>query len=585
SVKPALSGRYQARSLSGELSVRPVLDIVHEILNRNYTPDQASRVCGTPPGIIRRLARMIIEARSVSGVAGSSIPKLYHGDLIMRAQILVYTLGGHLGRAGAGFDTCPFLLLDGLGHVGASQLEGLAKKLKFAPTFLKRRIQGETTERIVYDALRDYMDTNNIVSSVLYWRHHGGLLERTDADWGRKLPRPVGDYLAESYARGWQRKPPEKPPRVLLIAGSNLLRRLRSADLLLSKVWPRIDLVVTTELRMTTTCLQSDILLPGAGSYEKDDVTNWHTLLSPYLHITQAAVSPLADTKAEWEIHSRLAYWIEKRAKERGLHSFRGRDGKQHPLEDFYSRFTFGGKFGDNGQSDVARDIVAKTSFLDKSFDEMRSTGFARVTGIGRHPINLGNATEVRPNAPVINREWRRTKPGPWPTLTRRIQFYIDHPLYLELGEELPTHKEPPASGGNYPLVLTGGHTRWSIHAGWRNLDLLLQLPRGEAAAFVAKADAEARDIRDGVSIRLWNDVGEFVVRAKVSSAVRPGTVILYHAWEDYQFRSAKGYRNVLPSPLNPVELAGGYNHLRPVPTSLQPGQSDRETRVEIEAA
>jgi anaerobic selenocysteine-containing dehydrogenase len=101
----------------------------------------------------------------------------------------------------------------------------------------------------------------------------------------------------------------------------------------------------------------------------------------------------------------------------------------------------------------------------------------------------------------------------------------------------------------------------------------------------VAEPDAEARRISDGDTIRLWNRVGEFRVRAKVSAAVRPGTVILYHAWEDYQFPGGEGYRNVLPSPLNPVELAGGYNHLRPVPAALQPGQSDRETRVEMERA
>jgi nitrate reductase alpha subunit len=80
------------------------------------------------------------------------------------------------------------------------------------------------------------------------------------------------------------------------------------------------------------------------------------------------------------------------------------------------------------------------------------------------------------------------------------------------------------------------------------------------------------------------NATGAFVVRARVSPAVRPGTVILYHAWEDHQFEGGKGHRNLLPSPLNPVELAGGYTHLRPVPASLQPGQSDRETRVEVEA-
>ncbi len=582
-AKPALTGSYEVETLTGKVTVRPVIDILRERLNAEYTPEKASRICGTSPQLIRNFAELLVGARSVAGVAGSCIPKLYHGDLIMRAQILLFVLGGHLGRPGAGYDTTPFLWLDGLDKVGASQMEGLATKLKLAPTYLKRRFQGETAERIIYDFFRDYMKDGNIVSSVLYWRHHGGMQERTDQDWGRNLPRSVEDYLGESYAKGWQKQPPPAAPKVLLIAGSNLLRRLRSSDLLLKKLWPKIDLIVDTDIRMSTTCLHSDILLPGAGSYEKDDATNWLTLLSPYAHITQAAVEPVGDSKPEWEIHARLAEWIEKRARARGLAGFRDRDGNEQRLDDFHRRFTFDGRFGNGAQSEVAQEVVRKTEFIDSSFDQLRENGFERVTGIGSHPFNIGNATDVHADAPVINRSRRRDRPGPWPTLTRRIQFYIDHPLYLELGEQLPAHKEPPQPGGDHPLILTGGHTRWSIHAGWRNLNLLLQLQRGEAAAFIADADAAARGIADGDNIRLWNDVGEFRIRAKVAAAVRPGTVIVYHAWEDYQFGGATGYRNVLPSPLNPIELAGGYNHLRPVPASLQPGQSDRETRIDME--
>ena len=560
-----------------------MLDLLRERLDRDYTPEQASRLCDTPVSVIRRLAGLIAGARAMSGVAGSSLSKLYHGDLIMRAQILLFMLGGHQARPGAGFDTCPILSVDGIGRAGTTQLGGLLRKLEYAPGLLKGRLQGETVERLYYDALRDYMARSNAVSSVLYWHRHGGLAERAEADWGRRLPRPVSAYLEESYREHWQQKPPETPPRVLLIAGSNLLRRLRSADRLLATVWPRIQLIVASELRMSTTARHCDILLPGASSYEKDDVSNWFTLLSPYLHITQEAVKPLGEAKPEWEIYSRLAGWIERRARERGLESFRDREGQERRLDDFHHRFTFDGRFGDGAQSDLAREVVAKTSFVEASFDALRESGFERITGIGMHPVNLGNATDVKPDEPVLNRGWRGTQPGPWPTLTRRVQFYLDHPFYLELGEELPTHKAAPPIGGAHPLVLSGGHTRWSIHAGWRNLDLLLQLQRGEAAAFVSSVDAEARGIADGDLVRLWNDVGEFQVRAKVAAAVRPGMLILYHAWEDYQFASGRGYRNVLPSPLNPVELAGGYNHLRPVPAGLQPGQSDRETRVEME--
>jgi hypothetical protein len=43
------------------------------------------------------------------------------------------------------------------------------------------------------------------------------------------------------------------------------------------------------------------------------------------------------------------------------------------------------------------------------------------------------------------------------------------------------------------------------------------------------------------------------------------------------------GHRNVIPTPMNPVELAGGYGHIQHTPALLQPGHNDRDTRVEIE--
>jgi anaerobic selenocysteine-containing dehydrogenase len=143
-------------------------------------------------------------------------------------------------------------------------------------------------------------------------------------------------------------------------------------------------------------------------------------------------------------------------------------------------------------------------------------------------------------------------------------------------------HKDPPKSGGDYPLVMTGGHSRYSIHASLKDNPLLLELERGEPVMFMSVEDAEERGIRDGDRVKVYNDVGHFLVPTKVSPAVRPGQVIIYHAWENFQFAGGMGHRNVMASPINPVELAGGYFHLRPAPAILQPGQSDRETRVEV---
>ena len=110
----------------------------------------------------------------------------------------------------------------------------------------------------------------------------------------------------------------------------------------------------------------------------------------------------------------------------------------------------------------------------------------------------------------------------------------------------------------------------------------MLRLQRGGPCMYVSVADARARGIEEGDKIEVFNDIGRFLVQAKLSPAVRPGQVIIYHAWEDYQFEGGIGYRNVVASPINPVELAGGHPFMAPSFAMRQPGMNDRDTRVEI---
>ncbi len=146
----------------------------------------------------------------------------------------------------------------------------------------------------------------------------------------------------------------------------------------------------------------------------------------------------------------------------------------------------------------------------------------------------------------------------------------------------LPVHKDPPKAGGDYPLTLSGGHTRWSIHAAWRDDARMLRLQRGGPIMYMSTSDAQARGIQDGEMVEVRNDIDSFRIQAKVSPQIRPGMVIIYHAWENYQFEGGKGFQNLIPSPINPVELAGGEGHLRPISICLQPGQNDRDTKVEV---
>jgi hypothetical protein len=81
----------------------------------------------------------------------------------------------------------------------------------------------------------------------------------------------------------------------------------------------------------------------------------------------------------------------------------------------------------------------------------------------------------------------------------------------------------------------------------------------------------------------MYNDIDACELQAKVSASLRPGQVIVYHAWEPYQFKGGRSHAAVTPSPINPLHLAGGYFHLQPRPAVGAPGSTDRATRVEIE--
>ncbi|MER3481386.1 MAG: nitrate reductase subunit alpha, partial [Meiothermus sp.] len=67
----------------------------------------------------------------------------------------------------------------------------------------------------------------------------------------------------------------------------------------------KLDLVVDLNFRMDTSALYSDILLPAATWYEKEDLntTDLHTFINPL----QAAVPPAWESKSDWDIFKALA--------------------------------------------------------------------------------------------------------------------------------------------------------------------------------------------------------------------------------------------------------------------------------------
>ena len=67
----------------------------------------------------------------------------------------------------------------------------------------------------------------------------------------------------------------------------------------------KLDLLVTLDFRMSTTCVYSDIVLPTASWYEKDDLNT--SDMHPFIHPLSAAVDPVWESKSDWDIYKGIA--------------------------------------------------------------------------------------------------------------------------------------------------------------------------------------------------------------------------------------------------------------------------------------
>lgn len=74
----------------------------------------------------------------------------------------------------------------------------------------------------------------------------------------------------------------------------------------------KLDLVVDLNFRMDTSALYSDIILPAATWYEKDDLntTDMHSYINPM----QAAVAPAWESRSDWDIFKAVAKSISQLA-------------------------------------------------------------------------------------------------------------------------------------------------------------------------------------------------------------------------------------------------------------------------------
>ncbi len=237
--------------------------------------------------------------------------------------------------------------------------------------------------------------------------------------------------------------------------------------------------------------------------------------------------------------------------------------------------------------------LAEKNRDLRISFKDLQ----ARPQRLINSPVWSGIIEEGRPYSPfTYNLECN----VPWRTLTGRQHFYLDHPLYLRFGENLPCYKPRPldlectdiralnSSPGKLLNFMTA-HGKWQIHSTYSDNHRMTTLSRGVEPLWLNDVDAAEIGVADNDWVEVHNDNGVVVTRAAVSARIPSGICIQYHSPERTLSipksplrtnRRAGGHNSLTRIRLKPTLMAGGYAQFTYHFNYWGPTGTNRDTHV-----
>jgi len=596
--KQALAGHFQVKLANGlRVEVSPTMEFLVAEL-KDYTPEKVYETANIHPTLLIELAHKVASKVTCSYV-GFTSAKIYHGDLGERALVLAMALSGNWGKPGTGWNcwAAPADPIEMMMVMNKPVKQGGLAELGQLEHALGEKLRAEdpdiSDEMVGIELIKAMTTQLGQVPPVFLLYYHSGYKELYDnMEWNDPaLPRNFTAYLEESIEKGWYtrehvRPAPETTPKVYMVTSGNPLRRLRSGMIKFRDEFiPNLDMLFAIDPRMSTTAMFSDIVLPAAWYYEKEDMTLSITM-NPRMCRIEKAVEPQGEARPEWEIYAAILKKVGEVATARGLTSYTDFFGGERRYDELWNKFTMDGQVVT--QHDALREMIdiaaatgiAKPGYTLEQFDK---DGMFEQQGMGAGFMKHLTANDYDPRKPFFSLRYHVDDKVVYPTQTRRAQFYLDHDWYIEAGEQLPTWKEPPKIGGDYPFVITGGHPRHSVHSTHTSSPGLMKLHRGQPVMHINDGAARAKGLADGDWAKVFNDYASFEIMIRTSPTVAPGQVIVYF-WEGYQFRNWQIYDNLLIGMPKPLHLAGGYEQMRFYFLNGSPGPStDRGVRVDFE--
>jgi anaerobic selenocysteine-containing dehydrogenase len=243
---------------------------------------------------------------------------------------------------------------------------------------------------------------------------------------------------------------------------------------------------VVHEIFQTDTADYADILLPATTQLEQFDIHKAYGHL--YLVINNPAIEPLGEAKPNSEVFRLLAE-------------------RMGFTEDCFKE----------SDEEISRQAITGDNprLQGIDFDELKEKGWMRL------------------NLPEIFAPFAE---GNYPTPSGKCEFFsqslakqgIDPlPVYIPPRESAQT---APEMAKRYPLAIISPPAHNFLNSSFANLPSFVKAEK-EPFLDIHPLDAAARNITGGDRVRVFNDRGDFKLKARVTEKARPGVVVALSVW------------------------------------------------------
>ena len=444
------------------------------------SPEWAEPLTGIPADTIRRLAREYAAAKPGCIISGYGIQRTGNGEQAVKGIATLAAMTGNIGIPGGNAGGCGMTRE----HSGPS--------LAMPPV------------------ANPY---NGAISMFL---------------WSKAIEHGTEMTARDDRVRGMDRLK-ANIRMILNLAGNTLVNQHSNIPdtIRILKDDSRCQLIVCSDIFMTSSARYGDYVLPGTSVLETDNINApWRG--GNYLLRNNKVIEPLFETKFEWEWlkdiarnlglyetftagHPEAGYWLRK--------SYEALQEKEPELPDYDTFCALGGWQYRNPKIYIA----FEEQIADPEHHPFKTpSGKIEIFSKTLYDMHLENV----------------------PAVTR----YISCPE----GPDDPLQKE-------FPLQLIGWHTRRRTHSIHDNNEWQDEIEK--PGLWIHPEDAAARGIADGDDVRIYNRRGTVIIPAVVTTRIMRGVVAMSQGgWytPDENGIDRRGSINVLTSTAYPTPLAKG---------------------------